>query len=82
MFLYRKLYTFGNKWHTFCCFLSGILLQYKIVEGKDDRPMDKLAKELSYIGGVTTGLLLWLRNSVFQMDKLSSLVVDFASWEL
>ena len=47
MFVPRKLWPFGNEYHTVCCSLSGILWQMELVEGKDSPSAYNLSDMLS-----------------------------------
>ena len=56
MFVPRKPHPFGNKYHTICCCISGVLYRVELVEGKD-RPPEHGAQEYLDLGK-TVGLLL------------------------
>ena len=62
MFVPRKPWPFGNKYHTVCCSLSGILWQMELVEGKDSpsQIVPKFSNE-----GKTVGLLLHVLEPIF-----------------
>ena len=62
MFVPRKLWPFGNEYHTVCCSLSGILWQMELVEGKDS-PSEIIPKYNNQ--GKTVGLLLRVLEPIF-----------------
>ena len=62
MFVPRKLWPFGNEYHTVCYSLSGILWQMELVEGKDS-PSEIIPKYNNK--GKTVGLLLRVLEPIF-----------------
>ena len=62
MFVPRKPWPFGNKYHMVCCSLAGILWQLELVEGKD-APSTIIPKLNSQ--GKTVGLLLQMLEPIF-----------------
>ena len=52
-----KAHKFGNKWHTACCELSGILFVLDLVEGKY-HPRQAVTLEFEDLVGKTVVLLL------------------------
>ena len=71
MFVPRKPWPLGNKYHSICCCISGIMWSVKLVEGKD-RPKEKPKEKFSNIAknGTTTSLLLRLSESIFHIGMV------------
>ena len=68
MMVPRKPHPFGNKYHTICCGLSGVLYQMELVEGKD-APPERGDPEFNNTGK-TVGLLLRLTKPISGTGKL------------
>ena len=62
MFVPRKLWPFGNEYHTVCSCATGIMWGIDLVEGKDPHQMGQQKYDDL---GATVGLLLWLLAPIF-----------------
>ena len=78
IFCPRKPHPFGNKYHSICCGLSGIMYAVELREGKDapaQRQVDPKEKKI----GKTGCLLLRLTKALLPLARLLSLTVVFCS---
>jgi hypothetical protein len=64
MFVPRKPWPFGNKYHTIACGISQILYHLELVEGKDELKDARGPKENDGLGK-TVGLLLCLTKTIW-----------------
>ena len=64
----RKPHPQGNKYHTICCGVTGILFDFEVVEGRD-RPTQLGRPEYEVEHGKTGGLLLRLTKSIHQSAR-------------
>ena len=65
MFVPRRLWLFGNEYHTVCCCSSGIMWGIELVERKDWPP--ELGQQQYENLGATVGLLLSLLVPIFHL---------------
>ena len=63
MFVPRKPWPFGNKYHSVSCCTSGIMLGIEMVEGKD-HPQQLGQPQYDNLGS-SIGLLLWILTPIF-----------------
>jgi hypothetical protein len=75
MYVPRKPWPYGNKYHTICCCKSGIMFGMELVEGKDT-PKERPPKEFEE-KGKTVGLLLRLTKSLARSGRLCFLDSGF-----
>ncbi len=74
VFCPRKPHPFGNKYHTACCGMSGILFSVEMVEGKDHP--QQIKEKWSELGH-TMELLMRLLSSYFAMGRYVVLDLGF-----
>ena len=63
MFIPRKPWPFGNKYHTICCCSSGIMWDIDLVEGKDCPQQFGIQQYDNF--GSTVGLLLRMLSQIY-----------------
>ena len=73
MFVPRKPWPFGNKFHTMCCGISRVLFALELVKGKD-QPKELGKPEYEDQGGATVGLILRLTKTIWGTGR--TLVLD------
>ncbi len=76
VFCPHKLHPFGNKYHSMCCGVSGVMLNIELVEGKD-RPAELNNPKYNNCEGKTRGLLLWMLCNYFLTGRYVVLDLGF-----
>ena len=79
MFVPRKPHDMGNKYHSVCCSMSGIMWAIKLVYGKDTLPQRERAEHAEK--GKTVGLLLRITKAIHGSGKVVILDSGFCVLE-